>query len=275
MKSHSITKHRLEDTFSGRAYKVLSYTEHLREVAMSSKAAAKSRLGLLLIRKRLITPQQLDSALQIQLITNKLLGEVLIEQGFLSQRQLTRALKKQSRYRFIAAFIAMILGPMSFGAFASSNSSQTQNQVSQSQLDSYQGLKALDDDSLDSIQGKGLNTPQQAFENLLTSAQGTNSQHQDELSDLGPLNDIVNALNPISSMLDSDVSIIGVKYNPNKSRQIIHEDGSIEFSLPEEIEEIAFRNMRVKGSDSQHSMGDIVISNIRFSDQSSIRIRVR
>ena len=242
---------------------------------MSSKAAAKSRLGLLLIRKGLITSQQLDNALQIQLITNKLLGEVLIEQGALTPRQLTKALKKQNRYRLVAAFIAMILGPMSFGAFASSGSSQSQNQASQSQLNSYQGLKALDDNSLDSIQGQGLNTPQQAFENLLASAQGVEGQHQDKLSDLGPLNDIVNALNPISSMIDSDVSIKGVKYNTNKARQIIHEDGSIEFSLPEEIEEIAFRNMRVKGSDAQNSLGDIIISNVRFSDQSSIRIRLR
>ena len=242
---------------------------------MSSKAAVKSRLGLLLIRKGLITSQQLDLALQLQITSNKLLGEVLIEQGFLSLKQLNRALKKQSRYRFIAAFIAMILGPMSFGAFASSGSSQTQNQASQSQLDSYQGLKALDDDSLDSIQGKGLNTPQQSFENLLASAQGGSGQHQDELSELGPLNDVVNALNPIASMLDSDVSITGVKYNANKARQIIHADGSIEFSLPSEIEEIAFRNIRVKGSTSQASMGDIVISNIRFSDQSSIRISIR
>ncbi len=242
---------------------------------MSSKAAVKSRLGLLLIRKGLITSAQLDSALQIQLTSNKLLGEVLIDQGFLSPKQLSRALKKQSRYRFIAAFIAMILGPMSFGAFASSGSSQTQDQASQSQLDSYQGLEALDDESLDSIQGQGLNTPQQSFENLLASAQGSNSQHQDELSELGALNDVVNALNPIASMLDSDVSITGVKYNTNKARQVIHEDGSIEFSLPAEIEEIAFRNIRVKGSDSQHSMGDIVISNVRFSDQSSIRISIR
>ena len=241
-----------------------------------SQAAAKSRLGLLLVRKRLITEQQLDDALKVQLKTSKRLGEVLIEQGILTPKQLQKALKKQSRYRFIAAFIAMILGPMSFGAFASqSNSTQTSDQTSSSQVNHYQGLKALDDDSLADISGQGLNSPEQAFSNLLASAQGVAVDHENELSELGPLNDLMSALNPISSMFDSDVSIKGVKYNSSKPRQIINEDGSIEFSLPEEIEEIAFKNMRVKGADTQNSLGDIIISNVRFSDQSSITIRLR
>ena len=241
-----------------------------------SQAAAKSRLGLLLVRKRLITEQQLDDALKVQLKTSKRLGEVLIEQGILTPKQLQKALKKQSRYRFIAAFIAMILGPMSFGAFASqSNSTQTSDQTSSSQVNHYQGLKALDDDSLADISGQGLNSPEQAFSNLLASAQGVAVEHENELSELGPLNDLMSALNPISSMFDSDVSIKGVKYNSSKPRQIINEDGSIEFSLPEEIEEIAFKNMRVKGADTQNSLGDIIISNVRFSDQSSITIRLR
>ncbi len=241
-----------------------------------SQAAAKSRLGLLLVRKRLITEQQLDDALKVQLKTSKRLGEVLIEQGILTPKQLQKALKKQSRYRFIAAFIAMILGPMSFGAFASqSNSTQTSDQTSSSQVNHYQGLKALDDDSLADISGQGLNSPEQAFSNLLASAQGVAVDHKNELSELGPLNDLMSALNPISSMFDSDVSIKGVKYNSTKPRQIINEDGSIEFSLPEEIEEIAFKNMRVKGADTQNSLGDIIISNVRFSDQSSITIRLR
>ncbi|MEH6345847.1 MAG: hypothetical protein V7785_12225 [Bermanella sp.] len=244
-----------------------------------SQAAAKSRLGLLLVRKRLITEQQLDDALKVQLKTSKRLGEVLIEQGILTPKQLQKALKKQSRYRFIAAFIAMILGPMSFGAFASqSNSTQTTDQTSSTQVDHYQGLKALDDDSLDDISGQGLNSPERAFANLLANAQGITGEHENELSELselGPLNHLISALNPIASMFDSDVSIKGVKYNSSKPRQIINEDGSIEFSLPEEIEEIAFKNMRVKGADTQNSLGDIIISNVRFSDQSSITIRLR
>ncbi len=241
-----------------------------------SQATAKSRLGLLLIKKGLITQQQLDDALKVQLTTGKRLGEALIEQGILTERQLNKALKKQSRHRFMAAVMAMILGPMSFGAFAGqSSSSQQQDQATSSSTDHYQGLQALDDDGLAEISGQGLNTPSQAFENLLASAQGEEIEHPSTLDELGPLNDVISALNPIASMFDSDVSIKGVKYNGNSPRSKINEDGSIEFRLPSVIEEIAFKNMRVKGADPQHSLGDIVISDIRFSDQSRITIRIR
>ncbi len=242
-----------------------------------SQATIKSRLGSLLIKKGLITEQQLDDALKVQLTSGMRLGEALIDLGVLSERQLQKALKKQSRHRFIATIMAMILGPLSFGAFAgqSNSSSQQDHTNSSSHMDQYAGLKALDDDGLADISGQGFNTPQQTFENLLASAQGENIKHETALSELGPLSDVVNALNPIASMFDSDVTVKGVKYNSDTPRSTVNADGSIEFSLPSEIEEIAFKNMRVKGADPQHSLGDIVISNIRFSDQSRITIRVR
>jgi len=237
-----------------------------------SKATAKSRLGLLLIRKGLLTEQQLDDALKIQLKTGQRLGEVLVEQGLLTERQLTKALKKQSRYRFVAAFMAMVLGPMSFGAFASqSSTSQTEEAAASQQINNYQGLKALDDDDLESIQGQGFQTPQEAFANLYQQAEG----ELNEDDELGPLDDIVTLLNPLSSMMDADISITGVKYHEGQPRQVIHEDGSIEMGLPAEIKQIAFNDLRVKGAPPSQTFGDVVINDIRFSKESSIRIRVR
>lgn len=235
-----------------------------------SKATAKSRLGLLLIRKGLLTEQQLDAALNIQLKTGQRLGEVLIEQGLLTERQLNKALKKQSRYRFVAAFMAMILGPMSFGAFANqSNTSHSEQATASQHVDKYQGLQALDDDDLDMIQGQGFQTPQEAFANLYQEAEGERSD------ELGPLDEIVTLLNPITSLLDADIKVTGVKYHNGIPQQIIHEDGTIELALPAEIKEIAMRDLRVKGAPSSQTFGDIVISDIRFSEQSSIKIRVR
>ncbi len=246
-----------------------------------SKPAAKSRLGLLLIKKGLINQRQLDDALKFQITSGLRLGEVLIEQGFLTERQLQKALKKQSRHRFIATLMAMILGPMSFGAFAGgSSTSQTQDQTSSSQVDHYQGLKALDDNDLDDIQGQGFDDMKMALQSLQANVPMPDKNPQldeqtNSLNDLGPLNDVMKALNPMASLFDADVTVSGITYHENQPRQIIHEDGSIEFSLPKEIAEIAYKNLRVKGADSQHSLGDIVISNIRFSEQSRIRIRVR
>lgn len=240
-----------------------------------SDAAQKSRLGSLLIKKGLLTQAQLDTALQLQLKTQQRLGEVLVEQGLLTERQLTKALKKQSRTRVVAAFMAMILGPMSFGAFASHGSSSQNDQATTSaqanvNANGYKGLEALDDLDLDTVQGQGfLQTPNEAFNSLLSQANG---EQQDEL---GALDEVSALLNPLASMLDADITVKGVKYNNQKVKQIIHEDGSIELALPSEIEEIAFRDLRVKGADSNRTFGDVVISGIQFSDQSSIRIRIR
>lgn len=234
-----------------------------------SKATAKSRLGLLLIRKGLLTEQQLDNALKIQLQTGQRLGEVLVEQGLLTERQLNKALKKQSRYRFVAAFMAMILGPLSFGAFAGqSNSSQTQEASASQQIDQYQGLKALDDSDLDEIQGQGFHTPQEALAGIFQEIEGESTD------ELGVLDELATILNPISSMMDADISVTGVKYHEGKSQPIIHDDGSIEMALPAEIKQIAFNDLRVKGAPKSQTFGDVVINNIRFSKESSIRVRI-
>ena len=244
-----------------------------------SDATQKSRLGSLLIRKGLLTQSQLDIALKVQLKTQQRLGEVLVEQGLLTKRQLTKALKKQNRTRVVAAFMAMILGPMSFGAFASHSTSSQSDQATasaqananaKSDLNDYQGLQSLDDDALDDIQGQGfLQSPSEAYSALLQQANGEASD------ELGALDEVASLLNPLASMLDADITVKGVKYNNQKVKQVIHEDGSIELALPSEIEEIAFRDLRVKGADSSRTFGDVVISGIKFSDQSSIKIRIR
>jgi len=132
----------------------------------------------------------------------------------------------------------------------------------------YQGLKALGDDELSSIQGQGFQTTQQALDNLINQAQGELDEDQ-----LGALDEIATLLNPIVNVLDADISVSGVKHNPNAQTKL-NADGSLQLALPSEIEEIAFRNLRVKGDTSGRSFGDVVISGIRFSDQSTIRISV-
>ncbi len=235
-----------------------------------NKAAAKSRLGLLLLHKGLITQLQLDEALREQARTGKRLGEIFIEWNMLSERQLNRALKKQSRYRLVAAFVAMLLGPMSFGAFASSSTQTSDDNRSAQQMQTYAGLKALSDDALADISGQG-QTLNEAFQGILDESQG---QASDE-HDLGVLDDIATVLNPLGQMLDADVTVKGVKYHDHKPRQTVNEDGSIDMSLPSEIEEIAFRNLRVKGSQHHAGFGDIIISGVRFSPESNIRVQIR
>jgi hypothetical protein len=72
----------------------------------------KSRLGMLLIDKGYLIPQQLDQALRLQNETGVKLGEILIDQGWITERQLNHSLKKQSRYRYAAALATLLLAPL-------------------------------------------------------------------------------------------------------------------------------------------------------------------
>ena len=244
-------------------------------MASHNQAAAKSRLGLVLLEKGFISQQQLDTALREQAKTGKRLGEILVDWEMVSERQLRRALKKQSRYRLVAAFVAMMLGPVSFGAFASSTSTQDANESrSELAVNDYKGLMSLDDTALANVSGQGQNLPQgltDAFNGILDESQGIS----DDENDLGVVDNIATVLNPLSQMIDADVSVKGVKYHSSKPRQTVNDDGSIDMSLPSEIEEIAFRNIRVKGSEEHSGFGDIIISGVRFSEQSNIRIQIR
>ncbi len=53
------------------------------------------RVGELLVEKGMITPQQLDSALEAQRTTHEFLGAVLVSQGSVSEEDLLRALADQ------------------------------------------------------------------------------------------------------------------------------------------------------------------------------------
>lgn len=70
-----------------------------------------ARLGHILIKRQVITQQQLDMALTHQLHHGMALGEALVELGMASNYQIARALRKQSRLRFAAALTALIVGP--------------------------------------------------------------------------------------------------------------------------------------------------------------------
>lgn len=72
------------------------------------------RLGALLLHKQLIDQSQLDAALQLQLTRPQTqLGQALIELGFVTEHQIQRALKKQSRVRLYAACITFFMAPFS------------------------------------------------------------------------------------------------------------------------------------------------------------------
>jgi len=68
-------------------------------------------LGELLLLKQWITEDQLMNGLQFQKAHGMPLGKSLIELGYLTPGQLKKALRRQTRIRFLAACAAFLMAP--------------------------------------------------------------------------------------------------------------------------------------------------------------------
>ncbi|MDL1970469.1 MAG: Flp pilus assembly complex ATPase component TadA [Candidatus Desulfofervidaceae bacterium] len=73
------------------------------------------KLGDLLLEKGLITPEQLKIALEIQKSTGKLLGEVLVDLGFVEQSAVSSVLSKDFGIQYLNSLENMIPDPEALG----------------------------------------------------------------------------------------------------------------------------------------------------------------
>lgn len=226
----------------------------------------KSRLGTLLIHKGLITRQQLDEALTVQAQLGLRLGEVMIQKGWLTEKQLNNALRKQSRYRLIAAMSAILLGP--FQPFLSSAHAAEDNLPVAEESVQRTGMQALSELEMASVSGQGVMSN---YERLLDIVDSDLKSDEDIAATT--LESLASSLIPGTNLLDSDVEISGVEYEPGP-RTTINADGSLDIQLPTNIKQIAFRNVRVAGSEGQH-MGDVIVRDLSFGAGTSVKIHLR
>lgn len=78
-------------------------------------AVVQYRLGSLLINKGLIKASQLDEALAYQREHKGMpVGAALVALGHVSEKQIAKALRKQSRVRIYAAFVAFLMAPFNW-----------------------------------------------------------------------------------------------------------------------------------------------------------------
>jgi len=82
---------------------------------LADKKKAK-RLGDILVEKGLLTPEQLKIALEIQKSTGKLLGEILIDLGFVDQTAISSALSKDIGVQFLSTLENIIPDPEALNA---------------------------------------------------------------------------------------------------------------------------------------------------------------
>ena len=219
-----------------------------------SQVVQKSRLGSLLIRKGFITEQQLSEALRQQRETGQMLGEVLIAKGLITTGQLQKALRKQSRYRLVAAFTALFMGPvapMAFGAGGGAVNQNTQNQSYTSQrIAQSMGLQAITDEELGEVSAQGV-------EDLWVNVENADG--------IALISDLAQVIMPATQLLEADVAIDGVSYDNGKGVEM-QADGSFKIKLPTHIEKISYDDIRVKGSSADQSFGSLEMTGVSFGN---------
>lgn len=97
-----------------------------------------ARLGQILLAKQVITEQQLELALDYQARHHKPLGCCLMALGFIEQKHLNRALRRQSWLRPCAACLTCLCAPFTFTpCFANESSEDNFHQQWAEQHDPY------------------------------------------------------------------------------------------------------------------------------------------
>ncbi|GBL54157.1 bacteriophage N4 adsorption protein B [Pseudomonas citronellolis] len=217
-----------------------------------------SRLGQILVNKGLISAAQLDQAIQLQLRNGLRLGETLIAQGWASERQVKRALKKQNNLRLAATLVAALLGPFQL---ASADIQRQAPAISQSHQ--QRGLKPLSDSEMSDINAQGFD---ETLQSLFVSAEAGDG--------VGTMKQLARLVLPVVDSLQAETSMKDVVYDTEHMASSLNPDGSISLRLPSSIGEMRFDNIRVAGAPQSQSMGSLSLQDIDLS-QASLHVSMR
>jgi hypothetical protein len=226
---------------------------------------SQSRLGQILVKKKLISDAQLQDAIRRQHSTGERLGDILTAWNVVSSQHIQAALRAQRNLRLAASVVTAMMAPLQAYAAAPAPT------VNSSQLETVptprKGMVPMDESALDGVSAQGL---QQDLLDLVDKKSATQKSGAEVLGTMAKL------MNPILGFLDSDMTITDVVHDPNKAAAKVNPDGSITLSMPSSIGEISFKNIRpvAAGGIGGPSMGSITLRDIQFND-TKVTIRHR
>ncbi|WP_229259021.1 hypothetical protein [Duganella flavida] len=205
-------------------------------------------LGQLLVKQKLITEEQLASAIELQRKTGQRLGDIFADLNLITQEHIENALRKQRRLRMAAAIATSLLAPLeTYAASALPAAALTASAPVSN--------RALSDEELGDTAAQGLS------DDLVSAVKHAKSNGLEVIGDMSKV------LNPVLGFLEADTTMKNVVYDPTKAAATINKDGSLTLSLPSSIGEIAFNNIRVKGTEGS-SFGSISIKGIDLTGTS-------
>jgi len=224
----------------------------------------KSMLGQLLVKQKLISEDQLQRAIEHQRATGQRLGDIFAEWNLITQQHVEAALRKQRNLRLAAAIATSLLAPLetyaaeALPAIAVTtpvvlSKEQSGLQIKEAPVagdNPHHGMHAMSEDELSDTTAQGFS------DDLLAAV-----KQQGKGGGLEIVGDMAKLLNPVLGFLEADTTMKDVVYDPNKAMATVNKDGSMTLSMPTSIGEIAFNNIRVKGSDGP-AFGSIAIHGI-------------
>ncbi|MBK1874817.1 MULTISPECIES: pilus assembly protein PilB [Marinobacter] len=238
----------------------------------------KSRLGRLLVNRGYLSESQVEEGLRLQRESGIRLGEVFITAGWITEKELGRVLKHQSRYRSAAAMVTMATLPFQpLVTFAASNNANAAQVAEAGQLFDAAGMSPLTEDELSAVAGQGNSSLFDRVDIVSSMAGGSGSDEgagQVEPDVIEGMKLTANVFFPVLNVLDSDLTITGVHYREGEPRYTVAENGRVSMAFPERIEEIRMDNIRVRGGGSP-SMGNVSIQDISFHPDSRMTIYTR
>ena len=241
-----------------------------------TRSTNRSRLGQILIEKKLISQEQLDAAIRAQEQSGRRLGEILADMKLITQAQVRGAVRRQRSLRMAAALATALLGPLhAYAAVAAAPAAAVSTRIGGEREGEFgRGMRALSDAELGEVTAQGSNDDalrdqaRQAELRLIALAsqggqQGLQTAVQHALPNDGVrvLGELAAVFNPLALMLSADTTVRDVSYDPANSQATVKKDGSVTLRLPSTIGEISFRNIRV-GSHPGPTFGSIEIHDI-------------
>jgi hypothetical protein len=246
-----------------------------------TRSTNRSRLGQILIEKKLISQEQLDAAIRAQEQSGRRLGEILADMKLITQAQVRGAVRRQRSLRMAAALATALLGPLhAYAAVAAAPAAGVARSVGEreGEREFGRGLRALSDAELSLVTAQGSKDDElsdalrdqarQAELRLIAlgaqgGQQGLQAAVQHALPNDGVrvLGELAAVFNPLALLLSADTTVRDVSYDPANSQATVNKDGSVTLRLPSTIGEISFRNIRV-GSHPGPTFGSIEIHDI-------------
>ncbi|MBK7006879.1 MAG: hypothetical protein IPH37_18550 [Burkholderiales bacterium] len=222
-----------------------------------SQNQQQSRLGQILVKKKLISDEQLKNAIARQASTGERLGDILTEWNVVTNQHILAALRAQRNLRLAASLVTALMAPLQ--AYAATPEPVTQSTQQDTAEKPKKTMTAMTDADMDGISAQGLNNE------LLEVITKDHTGKGDGVEVLGKM---AKLMNPLLAFLEADTSMKDVVYDPATAAAVVNPDGSITLSLPSSIGEISFKNIRpvAAGSIGGPSMGSITLRDIQFNN---------